>query len=126
LTGATGRYPRTHRLRAATQYQKVFRQRKCKASDRYMSVLAIPNLLGYARLGTTVSIRNAGGAAPRNRIKRLIRESFRQHQDMLVGWDLVVLVRPGIAARSNAQVFDALQNHWRTIASHAHTGPDTD
>jgi ribonuclease P protein component len=126
LTGATGRYPRTHRLLTAAQYQKVFRQCKCKASDRYMSVLAIPNSLGYARLGSAVSLRNAGGAVPRNRIKRLIRESFRQHQHMLAGWDLVVLVRPGLAARSNAQVFRALQDHWHTIANHAQTGPDTD
>jgi ribonuclease P protein component len=90
-----------------------------------MTVLAIPNSLPHARLGTTVSLRNAGCAVQRNRIKRLVRESFRQHQDMLNGWDVVVLVRPGVATRSNLQLFTSLENHWRTIANHAHTGPDT-
>ena len=66
---------------------------------------------------------NEDVAVPRNRIKRLIRESFRQHQEMLAGWDLVVLVRPGAAGRSNQQLFSALENHWRTIAQHAHTDP---
>ena len=125
MTGAPARYPRTHRLLAAPQYQRVFRQCQCKAAGRFITVLALSNSLGHARLGTTVSIRNAGGAVQRNRIKRLIRESFRQHQDMLAGWDLVVVVRPGVAARSNRQLFNALETHWRTIAQHAHTDSDT-
>jgi ribonuclease P protein component len=104
----------------------VFRQCQRKAADRYMTVLAIPGEQDHARLGITVSIRNAGGAVRRNRIKRVIRESFRHHQQRLAGWDLVVVVRRGIAARSNQQLFTALHNHWRTIARHAHTDSDTD
>jgi ribonuclease P protein component len=126
LTGASGRYPRTHRLLAATEYQNVFRSCRRKAANRYMSVLAIPNSLAHARLGTAVSIRSVGGAVRRNRIKRVIRESFRQHQELLSGWDVVVVVRPGIARQSNSRLFSVLENHWRTIADHAHTGPATD
>ncbi len=125
MSGATARYPRTHRLLAAAQYQSVFRHCERKAADRFLTVLALRNSLAYPRLGTTVSIRNAGGAVQRNRIRRLIRESFRQHQDMLAGWDLVVLARAGIGARSNPQLFSALENHWRTIANHAQTDSDT-
>jgi len=125
LTVAHARYPRTHRLLAGAQFQRVFRQCQCKAGDRYVTVLALANSLGHARLGTTVSIRNAGGAVQRNRIKRLIRESFRQHQEMLAGWDLVVLVRAGVATRSNQELVSTLEQHWRKIAQHAHTDSDT-
>lgn len=90
-----------------------------------LTVLAVPNDLQHPRLGTAVSIKAAGNAVQRNRIKRLVRESFRLHQELLGSRDLVVLVRPGISARSNQQLLSALDTHWRTIAAHAHTGTDT-
>jgi ribonuclease P protein component len=125
LTGATARYPRTYRLLATADYQRVFRNTEVKTSDRFLTVLAVSNALQHPRLGSAVSIRSAGNAVQRNRVKRLIRESFRLYQDILGGHDLVVLVRPGIASRSKQQIHSALETHWRTIAAHAHTGSDT-
>ena len=89
-----------------------------------MTVLAVANGLDYPRLGTAVSIKAAGNAVRRNRIKRLIRESFRQHQEPLAGFDLVVTVRKGLSARSNPQILGLLDSHWRTIAAHAQTATD--
>ena len=123
---ANARYPRTLRLLAPAQYQSVFRHCEVKAGDRYITVLARSNQLAHPRLGTTVSIKNAGNAVRRNRIKRLIKESFRFNQQQLAGWDLVVLARPGISSRTNRQLSKALDTHWRKIAAHAHTGTDTD
>jgi len=109
----------------AAQFQRVFKRCNCKVSDRVMTILAIPNELQHPRLGTVISIKAAGNAVQRNRIKRLVRESFRLHQALLGSRDLVVLVRPGISSRSNQQLLSALDTHWRTIAAHAHTGSDT-
>lgn len=120
------RFPRDCRLLTAAQYQRVFKRCEHKASDRLITVLAVANGLDHARLGTAVSIRAAGNAVKRNRIKRLIRESFRQQQARLKGNDLVVLVRPGISARSNREIIRTLDNHWRTIAAHAHTASPAD
>ncbi|HFD79312.1 MAG TPA: ribonuclease P protein component [Gammaproteobacteria bacterium] len=125
MAAATAPYPRSHRLLTAAQYQRVFRHCQARSSDRYLTVLAVANDLPHARLGSAVSIRNAGNAVRRNRIKRLIRESFRLHQDILGGWDVVVLARPDTATLDNRQLFTALDTHWRKIAAHAHTGSDT-
>jgi ribonuclease P protein component len=126
LAVTTARYPRNYRLLGAAQYQRVFGHCEIKASGRFVTVLAVPNDLRHPRLGTAVSVKTAGGAVRRNRIKRLIRESFRLHRQMLDGLDLVVLVRPGISSLSNQQLLRALDTHWHTIAAHAHTGSDTD
>jgi ribonuclease P protein component len=119
-------YPRSLRLLTAAEFQQVFKRCDYKASDRLMTVLAIHNGLDYPRLGTAVSIKAAGNAVRRNRIKRLIRESFRQHQLSLAGLDLVVTVRHGLSALSNPQILAILDTHWRTIAAHAQTATHTD
>ena len=51
--------------------------------------------------------------AARNRIKRIVRESFRQHQEQLVGLDVVVMNQPAAKTGSNGQLFDSLSAHWR-------------
>ena len=125
LAAAAAAYPRHYRLLGAAQYQQVFRHCEVKANDRLITVLAVSNDLQHPRLGTAVSIKAAGNAVKRNRIKRLLRESFRLHRALLGSFDLVVLVRPGISSLSNQQLLNALDTHWRTIAAHAHTGSDT-
>jgi ribonuclease P protein component len=119
-------YPRAYRLLTGTQYQRVFKRCERKAGSALISVLAAPNSLGHPRLGTAVSIKAAGDAVTRNRVKRLIRESFRLHQAMLEGQDVVVLVRRGIGACSNREIIGVLDNHWRTISAHAQTASSAD
>ncbi len=47
-----------------------------------------------ARLGLSVGSK-VGPAVARNRLKRLVRESFRLNRDRLKDCDLVVYLRPG-------------------------------
>jgi ribonuclease P protein component len=69
-------------------------------------VIARPNALGHARLGLAVGVRAAGNAVRRNRVKRIIRETFRAHQQELPPVDLVVNAKPG-AGQANAAVLRA-------------------
>ena len=82
-----------HRLRLPREFSVVY-EAKTRESRGPLTVYALPNSLGHPRLGMSVS-RKVGTAVRRNRIRRLIRESFRllQH-DLPQGYDLVVVVRP--------------------------------
>jgi ribonuclease P protein component len=86
-------FPRTHRLRSKLDFACVFDAR-VREHRGPVTMYALPNDLGHPRLGISMS-RKVGTAARRNRIKRLLRESFRLHQhDLPRGYDFVVTLRP--------------------------------
>ncbi len=83
-----------HRLRSAADFERVYRTGK-RAGDALFAVNALANELGFARLGMSVSTRTVGNAVRRNRVRRIIREVFRECRGRLPGVDLVVTSRPG-------------------------------
>ena len=69
----------------------------------------------YPRLGMTASARRVRTAVGRNRIRRLIRESFRRAQPTLAGLDIVVIVKETASGADNRAVFTSLEAHWSRL-----------
>jgi ribonuclease P protein component len=65
-----------------------------------------------ARLGLAISKKHCRKATARNRIKRIVRESFRHHQADLGNVDVVVINSPAAATATSRQLFDSLAAHW--------------
>ena len=72
-----------------------------------------------ARLGLAIAKKHCRKAAARNRIKRTVRESFRQNQAGLDGLDIVVINQPAATGASNRELFDSLSEHWRKCGTAA-------
>lgn len=89
-----------------------------RSADRYFTVLgrerALPSAAPSdgARLGLAISKRCAQRAVARNRIKRVVRESFRLTRWRLKAIDLVVLCRPDAADADTATLRASLATHW--------------
>ncbi len=108
-------FPRQHRLISSDDFQQVFKRTEYRSVDQRLTVLARQNEHEYARLGLAISKRIIRKAVGRNRVKRLVRESFRQHQQLLAGLDIVVLSRNGAPQASNAELAISLQSHWQKV-----------
>jgi ribonuclease P protein component len=90
-------------------------QKPVRSSDRLFTVLARETRWTESRLGLAISVKSAGGAANRNRVKRLVRESFRANRTKLPKLDIVVMSKPGIAGAGNRKITESLEVHWERI-----------
>jgi ribonuclease P protein component len=100
-------FPKTHRLVAGGDFQRVYRAGR-RLHGNGFTLIILPNTLPWNRLGISVQ-RKTGSAVRRNRIKRLIRETFRLNRELFpAASDIVVTVRPGFALDSLAEVRTAM------------------
>jgi len=106
------RFGRENRLLDAAAFGRVF-AKATRSRDNLFTVLCRSNGEGVARLGLAISKRHCRLATARNRIKRAIRESFRGHQALLCGLDIVVINQPAAATASNQELSASLESHWR-------------
>lgn len=80
------------KMRKTDEFSSVFRFR-CVRTTPGLDLLAAPNGLDFGRLGLIVPKKIISTAVGRNRVKRLIRESFRLNQAELVGLDVVARIK---------------------------------
>jgi ribonuclease P protein component len=98
---------KTHLLRSGLEFEQVYKQGKRRSGPGF-SLIFSPNKLGFSRLGISVH-RQIRGAVKRNRIKRIIRESFRLNREIYPqGADIVFAVRPAMELDSPAQITGAV------------------
>lgn len=105
-----------HRLPDEAAYSRVFGGAS-RSRDRLFTVLSRRNDSDTARLGLAISRKHCRLATGRNRLKRVIRESFRQHLATLTGLDVVVLAQSAAADADNRALFDSLAKHWHKTRS---------
>jgi ribonuclease P protein component len=108
-------FNRRNRLVKSSEYQSVFDNKTQRLFGGGLSILARGNERDYPRIGIVVSSRVARRAVARNRIKRIVRESFRLQQARLNGWDIVVIARPGVVKQSNKELVASLEGHWKKL-----------
>lgn len=106
--------PREARLRRAADFAAM-RQGSGRLGGRCFSVRYRPNGLGHARLGLAISKRVSKCAVERNRIKRLLRESFRRARHELPPVDLLVMAREQAAGLPGPELLAEIEALWRRL-----------
>ncbi len=104
------------RLLCQKEFQVVFNNNTAKSADNSWLMLAKTNNLGFCRLGLVISKKISKKAVVRNRLKRIVRESFRQKENFgEKGLDIVILGRRETAIQENRVLFRSLDKHWNRL-----------
>ena len=94
-------------LKKNRDFQTVYKYGK-SAANRYLIMYIYPNQTERNRLGISVS-KKVGNSVVRHHVTRLLRESYRLHEEMFnSGLDIVVIARAGAKEATYRQIEKAL------------------
>ena len=114
-------FRKNNRLLVKKDFDFVFENPK-KTRDPNFTVLYRKNTKNYPRLGLIISKKNCRHANKRNRLKRIIRESFRRNISKLKGHDIVVLNKHTTYNNETHVLTESLMRHWIKISREKHHG----
>ncbi len=106
----------TQSLKKNRDFRTVYQQGK-SFSNRYFIMYVQKNSLSCNYLGISVS-KKVGNSVVRHRVKRLVREAYRLHEDMFnSGLNIVVIARPAARDAGYREVVSAILHlaHLHTI-----------
>ena len=86
------------------------------SEDRFFAVFYIPNKTPKNRIGVSVAKKLINKATKRNRLKRVIKNSFLGSLNSEEGVDVVVRVKyQASRVASDKILLESLANHWQKI-----------
>ena len=101
------KYPHSESLKKNRDFQLIYKEGK-SCANRYLVLYVKENGTNRNRFGVSVS-KKVGNSVVRHRITRLIRESYRLHEDMFnSGLDMAVIARVSAKDRSMDEIRSAL------------------
>lgn len=99
------------RLLSNFQFQLVYKDNIKLITSKFVCLSRL-NQLFFPRLGISISKKNIRKSHDRNRIKRLIRESFRLQQKEMMFMDIIVIVKKNVNLLSNKIIIHAINRLW--------------
>lgn len=103
-------------MRRPAEFRRAY-SAGARFGDAMFTLNVHPNELDGARLGMSVAARILPRSVDRNRVRRLIRDSFRLHQHTLPPVDIVVGVRVAVKTAQRAQLRAALSKIWHKVSA---------
>ena len=117
-------FSRQQRLLTAEDYRRVFAKAGFKVSDQHLLILARPAQTPHSRLGLVIAKKHVKRAVDRNRIKRILRESFRTlEQPLEPPVDIVILARKGLGEMEKSALHKLFAKQWRRLAKKMQQSP---
>ena len=114
MTLSSAGLPRKVRVRRRADFA-ILKNSSGRVGSRCFQLRYAPNALGYARLGLAISKQVSKRAVERNRLKRMLRESFRCVRHRLPAVDLVVMAREQAAGTDGSLLLPQIDELWEKL-----------
>jgi ribonuclease P protein component len=108
------KFHKSARLRTTKEFQQTYKVAQKFKYDG-ITVFANRNNLTYARLGLSIAKKQIPRAVDRNRIKRIIRESFRLKQAEFNNLDIIVTVYSTLLQPGHVGIKSCLDVLWSKL-----------
>jgi ribonuclease P protein component len=106
--------PPQRRIRRKREFDQIKAEGR-RMGNGHFGLTVKPCDSGGPRIGLAVSIKVAGNGVERNRIRRVIRESFRLRQHDLPAFDLVVSARGRARGADRRELRASLAELWSKL-----------
>lgn len=101
-----------YKLRKNVEFRAVYKRGK-SFSNQLLVLYVYKNKKSTNRVGISVS-KKVGKSVIRNRVKRLIKESYRlNNYNLKTGYDLIFIARVAASGKSYNEIEEALKNLFK-------------
>jgi ribonuclease P protein component len=104
-------FGKNRRLLKSFEFKEVFDNNSVRVAHPNLLILAEPNGTETSRLGLVIGKKNVPTAVARNRVKRVVRETFRL-TPLPVAVDLVFLARKDLGKLSSPEMTTLIRQTW--------------
>ena len=109
-------FGKNKRLLKSSDYKEVFDNNSVRVAHPNLLILSEPNGTETSRLGLVIGKKNVPTAVTRNKIKRVVRETFRL-TELPVAVDLVFLARKDLGKLSSAELAALIRQSWGRLTA---------
>ena len=106
------RFKRTSRLLNRPSFQAVFQAKKKRFCGSFV-IYSQKNQLNHPRIGIILSKKQVRLACDRNRLRRIIRESFRHHRNSLPNSDFVLVGLNRMQQLTSKEIVLCIEKQWQ-------------
>lgn len=101
-------FPKNLRIIKSDQFKSTFKSGKRLHSENFIFYI-LANNLDFPRIGISVGKKISLKAVERNKIKRLIRETFRTNKSLFDKNDIVVVVKKNIKDKKLKEILSEIK-----------------
>ena len=109
-------FGKNRRLLNSSDFKEVFDNNSVRVAHPNLLILSEPNGTATSRLGLVIGKKNVPTAVARNKVKRVVRETFRL-TDLPVAVDLVFLARKDLGKLTSTELATLIQQSWVRLAA---------